>query len=275
VAACGEGWRKFGLRLLSVAFAKLTTFRIFGSFRGRDLCNLAVASSFNKLLKRDGNFWATDSLCMVELVNRNDIVDKLAYTLANPVAAGLVGRARSWDGVSSWHAMRDDSCAPVSVARPNLYYRKCMPARASIKLALNLPGLGGREKFVADVVAAVEKIEKSCDVERSRAGTSVLGMDAVRKQRTDSSPTTRHEMFGLRPKVACRSQWHRIATLQRNATFVDAHRAARARLLAGAVANFPVGTCAMRVLIGPVRDEEGPPMVDLMQRDAQGQLVFA
>jgi hypothetical protein len=32
---------------------------------------------------------------LVGLVNRNNIVEKLAYTLANPVAAGLVGRAAS------------------------------------------------------------------------------------------------------------------------------------------------------------------------------------
>jgi hypothetical protein len=100
-------------------------------------------------------------------------------------------------------------------------------------------------------------------------------MDAVRKQRTDDSPKTRHEMFGLRPRVACRSEWHRIETLQRNTAFVSAHAAARARLMGGYVADFPVGTCAMRELIGPVREPAGPPLVDLMQRDAQGTLVFA
>jgi putative transposase len=235
--------------------------------------NMSVARSFNAMLQRGENFWATDSLCLVELVNRDDIVDKLAYTLANPVAAGLVGRARSWEGVSSWHAMR--SGETVSVNRPNVFYRKCMPAKSELKLALDLPGLGGRERFVNDVCAAVEKIEKACDVERSRAGTTVLGMTAVLKQRTEDSPKTRHEMFGLRPKVACRSMWHRIATLQRNAAFVTVHRTARARMMTGYVANFPVGTCGMRDLIGPVREPAGPPLVDLMQRDEMGNLVFA
>jgi putative transposase len=118
--------------------------------------NLFVAKSFNLMLGRGENFWATDSMCSVELVNREDIVSKLAYTLANPVQAGLVGRARSWEGVTSWHAMKDKSV--VSVARPKLFYSKCMPARAELKLALDLPGLGGREKFVADVVAEVERL---------------------------------------------------------------------------------------------------------------------
>jgi putative transposase len=234
---------------------------------------MSVARSFNVMLQRGENFWATDSLCLVELVNRSDIVDKLAYTLANPVAAGLVGRARSWGGVTSWHAMHSGDV--ISVNRPNVFYRKCMPAKAELRLALDLPALKGREKFIADVSAAVEKIEKACDVERSRAGQPVVGMAAVLKQPTDASPPTRHEMFGLRPRVACRSQWHRIATLQRNADFVDAHAAARLRMMAGHAANFPVGTCAMRALVGPVREPDGPPLIDLLQRDAVGNLVFA
>jgi putative transposase len=235
--------------------------------------NMSVARSFNVMLQRGENFWATDSLCLVELVNRTDIIDKLAYTLANPVAAGLVGRVRSWGGVTSWQAMH--SGETISVNRPNVFYRKCMPAKAELQLALDLPGLGGRLQFVHDVVAAVDKIEKACDVERSRAGQTVVGMAAVLKQRTEDSPATRHEMFGLRPKVACRSQWHRVATLQRNADFVAAHADARARLMAGDVADFPVGTCGMRELIGPKREPAGPPLVDLMQRDAYGALLFA
>jgi hypothetical protein len=31
----------------------------------------------------------------------------------------------------------------------------------------------------------------------------------------------------------------------------------------------------MRDLIGPVREPAGPPLVDLMQRDEMGNLVFA
>ena len=235
--------------------------------------NMSVARSFNAMLGRGENFWASDALCLVELVNRQDVVDKLAYTLANPVAAGLVGRARSWQGVSSWAAM--NSGETIVAPRPNVFYRKCMPARTELKLALSLPLLGKRDKFVADVIAAVREIEKSCDVERSKAGQPVLGMEAVRRQRTEDSPSTRDEMFGLRPKVACRSQWHRIETLQRNAGFVAAYASARRRLLDGHKANFPVGTCAFRELIGPQRQPVSPPLVDLMQRDALGNLVFA
>jgi hypothetical protein len=53
-----------------------------------------------------------------------------------------------------------------------------------------------------------------------------------------------------------------FATLQRNTAFEHAHAAARQRLLRGEVANFPLGTVAMRVLIGPVRESDGPPLLN-------------
>jgi putative transposase len=234
--------------------------------------NMTVARSFNTMLERGENFWATDSLCKVELVDRQDIVDKLAYTLANPVAAGLVGRARSWKGVTSWHTML--SGESVVTPRPDMFHRGCRPASSTIDLALDLPMIGDRAKFVADVVAAVGQIEKSYDVARSKIGQPVVGMAAVKRQSPQDSPQSRHEMFGLRPKVACRSEWHRIATLQRDAEFVAAHAKARQRLMSGQVANFPVGTCAMRKLIGPRKEPDSPPLVDLMRRDERGDLVF-
>ena len=70
-------------------------------------------------------------------------------------------------------------------------------------------------------------------------------------------------MFGLRPRVACRSQWARIATLQRNSAFEHAHAAAPQRLLRGETATFPLGTVAMRALIGPVREPNGPPLLNV------------
>ena len=219
--------------------------------------NLFVARSCNAAHGRAENFWASDGMCVVELVSRQDVVDKLAYTLANPVAAGLVGRASAWFGVSSWRAMIDDTA--IETARPRVFYRKSAPALASVRITVP-HGLGPRAAFVTDVVAAVRAIEQRCDVTRQQHQTRVLGRAQVLKQSREASPATRHPMFGLRPRVACRSQWARIATLQRNTAFEHAHAAARQRLLRGEVANFPLGTVAMRALIGPVREPDGPPL---------------
>jgi hypothetical protein len=35
----------------------------------------------------------------------------------------------------------------------------------------------------------------------------------VRKQRHTATPAKRHVMFGMRPTIACRSEWHRVEAL--------------------------------------------------------------
>jgi putative transposase len=222
-----------------------------------------VARSMNAAYRRGENFWATDAMCSVELVNRQDVVEKLAYTLANPVAAGLVGRASAWFGITSWKTMLDD--VAIDLVRPKVFYSKRAPAKAAVQLEIPA-SLGPRQKFIDDVIAEVKKIEKHCDAERRANNTTVLGREGVMKQKREDSPTTRHEMFGLRPKVACRSQWARIATLQRNKTFEKLHAEARQRMLAGQVANFPMGTVAMRALVGPKPAPVGPPLVEVFAR---------
>ena len=99
-------------------------------------------------------------------------------------------------------------------------------------------------------------------------------MDAVRKQRHNATPSKRHIMFGKRPTIACRSEWHRVEALQRNTQFCAAHAEARTRLLNGEPPRFPRGTTAMWHLIHPKHRYTKPPKVDLNQRDEHGHLVF-
>jgi putative transposase len=219
-----------------------------------------VSRSCNAAFGRKEHFWSSDEPCVVELLTRQDVIEKLAYTLANPVDAGLVGRASAWFGASSWKSMVDDT--DIEVHRPLVFYRKRSPEKAVVRLQLP-KRMGARVKFFADVVAEVRKIEQHCDAVRSKHGATVKGRAGVMKQHREESPTTRGEMFGLRPRVASRSEWHRIATLQRNSEFERLHSEARKRLLAGEVANFPIGTVAMYALIGPVPPPPRPPMIEV------------
>ena len=69
--------------------------------------NTHLARSYNVYWKRGENMFTPGALCQIQLINREDVVDKLAYTLVNPVAAGLVGTASAWGGPSSWRAMKE------------------------------------------------------------------------------------------------------------------------------------------------------------------------
>ena len=60
-----------------------------------------VAKALNALYGRWENFWAPFSYSVVALVSPEDIVEKVAYTLANPAASGLVEHGTEWPGVWS------------------------------------------------------------------------------------------------------------------------------------------------------------------------------
>jgi REP element-mobilizing transposase RayT len=235
--------------------------------------NTHLARSYNVYWKRGENMFTPGALCQIQLINREDVVDKLAYTLVNPVAAGLVGTASAWGGPSSWRAMKLDET--FHTPRPDFFYRKCRPKFADLELHLGDDDkLGDRTKFVADVMAKVRQLELAHEAARRKADLTVLGMDAVRKQRHTATPSKRHIMFGMRPTIACRSEWHRIEALQRNTQFCTDHAEARARLNNGEPPHFPRGTTAMWHLIHPAHRYTKPPKVDLNQRDENGHLVF-
>ena len=60
-----------------------------------------VARAVNASLGRWESFWAPSSYSAVKLVSPQDVVEKAAYVLANPVAAGLVRHGREWPGLWS------------------------------------------------------------------------------------------------------------------------------------------------------------------------------
>jgi putative transposase len=94
---------------------------------------------FNSLLARAVNctrgrwesFWSRDSYNAVELLEDADILDKLVYTLVNPVNAGLVGRARDWEGASSI-SLRFGGRRIVP--RPSIFFSERMPEHVSLEL---------------------------------------------------------------------------------------------------------------------------------------------
>jgi len=68
-----------------------------------------MARSQNMLRGRSENFWSSEETCRVELIDVNAVIDKLIYTAANPVSAGLVERAHHWPGVNEITAFLNQS----------------------------------------------------------------------------------------------------------------------------------------------------------------------
>jgi putative transposase len=92
-----------------------------------------VARAVNASLGRFERFWANDgSYSAVEPIDPADVVGKIAYVLANPVAAGLVRRAAQWPGL--WTApeqLGTTTLTPASRRSSSTRRATCRPPSTS------------------------------------------------------------------------------------------------------------------------------------------------
>jgi hypothetical protein len=108
------------------------------------------------------------------------VLDKIAYTLLNPIRAGLVGQTGAWEGATS-ASLRFGGRRLVT--RPTNFFSDDMPDQASLKLVA--PDLhDGLDEQLAARIEAVEREMKS--------GRMSMGMRAVLAQpRLTIPPGTR------------------------------------------------------------------------------------
>jgi REP element-mobilizing transposase RayT len=216
---------------------------------GQFLASL-VARSMNASLGRWENFWASSSYSAVALQSPSDVVDKIAYVLANPVSAGLVRRGRMWPGL--WSSPARMGTDELEFKRPERFFRKkgarALPERASLDLVVPA-GLGTGEQFRRTVGDALTAREEAAAVELAAAGRGFLGVTRVLAQSPFGKPPGTEPRGGLNPRVAARDKWRRIQALGQLVEFLqDYRRALQAWRRGAATAIFPAGTYLMRVL---------------------------
>ncbi len=98
------------------------------------LLNAEVGKAASALIGRWGGFWEPGrSYSAVDLLDRDAVIEKLAYALANPVASRLVRRARRWPGATSARLRFGDV---VVARRPSsgYYAESCQPESYSFRL---------------------------------------------------------------------------------------------------------------------------------------------
>jgi REP element-mobilizing transposase RayT len=209
-----------------------------------------VGRAMNASLGREEAFWGPGPFSAVRLVSPSDIVDKAAYTLANPVAAGLVRRGRMWPGL--WSRPEWIGGAELEFRRPASFFRKhgVMPERASLALVAP-PGFASAAEFREALSSALAASEDAAAAERAGRGEGFLGAARVLAQPVEARPKSAEPMGGLKPRVAARDKWRRIEVLARLAEFVSDYRLAWnawRKGVAGVV--FPAGTYLVRVTHG-------------------------
>jgi putative transposase len=207
---------------------------------------------FHKLFAKHQNclrgrweaFWASEQTSAVELIGAEDVLAKMAYAIANPCSSHLVERVHHWPGVESLSAIEQNM--PLVASKPTRFFDRDnddLPYSVQLSLCRG-PGFEhvSHAEYAELVRAQVARAVDDAVAERREQGISLVGRKAVLRQPWSHSPNTHEPRRALSPRVACMNKWARIEALQRNQTFIDLYRAARADHLAGQDAIFPPGS---------------------------------
>ena len=209
-----------------------------------------VALGTKVLRAWEGPVWDNEPTSMVLLTTRQAVVEKIAYTLANPVAAGLVRHASEWPGAK---VLVDELGGGVlRAARPEVYLdptNPLWPEEATLEVSLPPAfAVDEVEDFRREVAAELARAEAKAHAERAREG--VLGADRAGSVSPYERATSFEPVRALNPTFAVgrgsADAWRRAAAAVR--AFRAAYRVALAQWCKGVRdVLFPEGTWWMRV----------------------------
>lgn len=112
-----------------------------------------------------------------------------------------------------------------------------------IELALKLPDdFEGKHEFLEELRRRIGDVEKACALERERTGRRVVGRRSILRRSWQDSPTSHEPRRNLKPRVAARNKWLRIARILGDKDWQVEYREARRRWKAGEPYAFPYGT---------------------------------
>lgn len=205
-----------------------------------------LAKCLNARWGRWENFWSSEQVSVVHLVNRAAILDKLVYVATNPVKAHLVDRARRWPGVNGLQKLL--AHRPLRACRPRHFFcaNGTMPAEVTLELVVPAV-LDDPELLLQQLCAQVKSVESDVAEALLRAGKRIVGCRVVRTQLWRDAPSSRPARRGLRPTLAVRDTFTRLEAIHGRREFLSAYRMARDRWLEGdPAACFPPGTYWLR-----------------------------
>ncbi len=216
-----------------------------------------VARATNSILGRWESFWAPSSYSAVALATPEDVLEKCAYVLANPVAAGLVRRGRHWPGL--WSAPEQIGGAPRFVSRPAEFFRADGVMPQEIELGLSPPpGFDSAEEFKDRLGQCLDALEDEARRKHAESGSGFVGPEKVLRQEPTRRPMPFEPRRNLNPRVAARDKWKRIEVLGRLKGFLAEYREAWRSWRDGQRERvFPHGTYLMRVLHGATCADAG------------------
>jgi putative transposase len=210
--------------------------------------DLLVAKFVNAYRGRWECLWTPGSYSAVRLETPEDVLAKIVYVQANPVAAGLVSHAKDWTGASSVGWRFGETRI---IERPDGYFDPCGAMPEKVKLTLvRPPGFDGRSNEELDRLVAERLRERETELraERRTRGPWFMGMPDVMRCNPNDAPGTREPRRVMNPRIAARDPDVRVAAIAARQGFLDDYRTAyRAWTAGNHDVVFPAGTWLMRV----------------------------
>ena len=99
-----------------------------------------IARAVNAAFGEWDALWSAQPYSAPRLLEPEDVLRKLVYTLANPVAAGLVRYCKDWEGPTSWNMEYGVPIRSESPALPSSSARTCPTSSSSSSIALQVCG---------------------------------------------------------------------------------------------------------------------------------------
>ncbi|UQA63994.1 transposase [Polyangium aurulentum] len=219
-----------------------------------------IALGTKALRAWEGAVWDHEPTSVVHLLTREAVVEKIAYTLANPVLAGIVRHAQEWPGAKV--RVGELGRAELRAKRPEVYFKSNNPQwpdEATVLLALPPEVESDRaDRFRSDVAAELERQEARAHAEVRRRGLRFMGAERACKVSPYDRASSPEPLRGRNPTFAVGrgrtdAGMRAIAAVR---AFRAAYRGAIDRWRSGVRdAVFPVGTWLMRVLHGASVDD--------------------
>lgn len=208
-----------------------------------------IACCMNASLERTENFWASTPASVVALETDDDVIDKIAYGIVNPTAAGLVEKPGHWPGI-----MTPEAGMKITVARPGVFFRARGKMPASLDLEIAVPQLASSDGIEETVARLSERVEEKLCIARAavaEANRTFLGREGVLATSWSDHASTPEAKRARQPRFAARDRAQRRSMRDRLRAFHSQYAGALVAWRGGNRAViFPEGTYLMRVRHG-------------------------
>ncbi|WP_437295151.1 transposase [Sorangium sp. So ce426] len=258
--------RRYGIRLHALCAMSTHLHIVVTDVEGvlprfLQLFHRLVALGTKVLRTWEGPVWGHEATSVVRLLTRAAVVEKISYSLANPVEAGLVRRAKEWPGAKV--LVNEIGRGELRARRPDVYFAPNNPVwPEDAAIAISLPPAvadDDADAFRREVAAELERKEAEAHAAMHRADRGFLGPERACTVSPDARATSFEAPRGLNPTFAVgrgHADARRTAVAAVRA-FRAAYREALQRWRAGLRSVvFPAQTWWMRVFHGVAVNDE-------------------